>query len=85
MEAEKKRDGNNIKSQSVSTDQNNKTNSENKELKENVTFWYLNNCLSKSGIWDTKYEIWCLGKVTSYDMNEYDKSANDQSLNLHNL
>ena len=37
MEAEKKRDGNNIKSQSVSAEQNNKTNSENKELNENVT------------------------------------------------
>ena len=37
MEAEKKRDGNNIKTQSVSADQNNKTNSVKKELKENVT------------------------------------------------
>ena len=37
MEAEKKRDGNNIKSQSISADQNNKTNPENRELNENAT------------------------------------------------
>ena len=37
MEAEKKRDGNNIKSQSVSAEQNSKTNPENRELNENAT------------------------------------------------
>ncbi|MDC3014145.1 flagellar assembly protein FliH [Alphaproteobacteria bacterium] len=37
MEAEKKRDGDNIKSQSVSADQNNKTHPENRELNENAT------------------------------------------------
>ena len=37
MEAEKKRDGNNIKSQPVSADQNNKINPENEELNEGVT------------------------------------------------
>ena len=68
MEAEKKRDGNNIKSQSVSADQNNKTNSENKELKENVADESSENIEKQSE------DI----KQNTADSKEEDKNINQQ-------